>query len=82
MDNKEFEKLRVAYMKNMNVLYTLRQQLSHLEEVTHEQLEVLKKNCCHPEDDIECIPTNEPCGSTYCYKCNQCKNYIQKYEIS
>ena len=81
MDNKDFLDLREVYLKNMNILYTLRQQLSHLEEVTLEQSNILKKNCCHPKDDIEYIPTHEPCGPTYYYKCKQCKNYIQKYEI-
>ena len=81
MDNKDFESLREVYLKNLNLLYTLRNEINYVEEVILEQKNKLKNNCCHPANCIEYIPSDDPHGPSYYYKCSNCTNFINKYEI-
>ena len=82
MDNKDFSILRETYLKNNNVLHTLKNQVTHIEDILEQQLKQLKRNCYHPKREIEYIPTDDPHGPSYYYKCKLCLNYIERYQIT
>ena len=49
MDNKDFSILRETYLKNNNVLHTLKNQVTHIEDILEQQIKQLKRNCYHPK---------------------------------
>ena len=78
MDNKDFSILRETYLKNNNVLHTLKNQVTHIEDILEQQLKQLKRNCYHLKAklNIYLLMTHTP---SYYYKCKLCLNYIERY---